>query len=67
MNHDQANTSLDRAEKLVRDLPKEDGRKERLTKEIADLKKLSRATDPWGPVGFPDLFDAFDDAFDDDD
>jgi hypothetical protein len=54
---------LARAEKLVRELPKEDERKERLTQEIAAMQKTVQLLDPYGGFdglgGFPDVFDSF--------
>jgi tetratricopeptide (TPR) repeat protein len=54
---------LARAERLVRELPKEDERKERLTQEIAAMQSTVQLLDPYGGLedygGFPDVFDSF--------
>ena len=44
---------LDRADKLVRELPREDERRERLTKEVADLQQLVDALDPFSRLHVP--------------
>jgi tetratricopeptide (TPR) repeat protein len=63
----QVRPLLNRAEKLLHDLPREDERRERLTKEVAELRQLADALDPLGRFPFPDFFDRFDDEDDEDD
>jgi tetratricopeptide (TPR) repeat protein len=62
---------LARAEKLVRELPKEDERKERLTQEVAAMQKTVQLLDPYGGFdgydGFPDVFDSFFEGDEDED
>ncbi len=62
----QVQPLLDRADKLVRDLPREDERLERLKKEVADVQQLADLLDPFSRFAFPNLFDAFGGQDDDD-
>ena len=66
----QVRPALARAEKLIRDLPKEDERKERLTQQIATLQQSAQLLDPWSGFGsgLSNLFGSFGpDDYDDDD
>lgn len=56
---------LDRAEKLIRDLPKEDERKERLMKEVSGMRQAGQLfRNPYG--GFGGMFDSLFGDLDDD-